>query len=212
MIPFRGRLSFRQYVKGKRHMFGVKVFKLCLKGGHIYNMMIYCGKTEPISDLVRNSVVMFLINDILENGRIFYTNNWYTSTTLARKLLEKSTHLIGTLRRNRKYTPKNIVNAKFKKGELLVLQTKDGISVMKWRDKRDVLFLSMLHMDTQNEVRHHQGQKKKQFAIIAYNSAKSFIDVSDQMSSYSSVIRRSIKWNRKVAVEVILGTSVINSL
>ncbi|KAJ8931030.1 hypothetical protein NQ314_016108 [Rhamnusium bicolor] len=148
----------------------------------------------------------------LEKGRILYTDNWYTSTTLARKLLEKSTYLVGTLRRNRKYTPENIVNAKIKKGELLGLQTKDRISVMKWRDKRDVLILSTLHTDTQNEVRHHQSQKKKPSAIIAYNSAKSFIDVSNQMSSYSSAIRRSIKWYRKVAVEVILGTSVINSL
>lgn len=212
MIPFRGRLNFRQYVKGKRHKFGIKVFKLCLQGGYTYNLKIYCDKGELITDSVPTSAVMFLMDGLLEKGRILYTDNWYTSTTLARKLLDKSTHLVGTLRRNRKYIPKTVVNAKIKKGELTGLQTKEGISVMKWKDKREVLFLSTLHTDTQEEIRHREGIKKKPSAIVAYNAAKSFIDVSDQKSSYSSAVRRSIKWYRKVAVEVILGTSVINSL
>src|SRR5699024_3413072 len=34
MIPFRGRLSFRQYLKGKLHKFGIKVFRLSLNRRH----------------------------------------------------------------------------------------------------------------------------------------------------------------------------------
>lgn len=44
VIPFRGRVVFRQYIKQKRHKYGVKLFKLCFKPGYTYNFEIYCGK------------------------------------------------------------------------------------------------------------------------------------------------------------------------
>lgn len=30
-FPFIGRLIFRQYLKNKKHRYGIKIFKLCLK-------------------------------------------------------------------------------------------------------------------------------------------------------------------------------------
>jgi hypothetical protein len=41
MVPWRGRLLFRQYIPGKRHKFGVKLYKLCLPGGYTYKMEVY---------------------------------------------------------------------------------------------------------------------------------------------------------------------------
>jgi hypothetical protein len=32
LIPFRGRIIFRQYIPNKRHRYGIKAFKLCSKG------------------------------------------------------------------------------------------------------------------------------------------------------------------------------------
>ncbi|KAK9727692.1 Elongation factor TS [Popillia japonica] len=43
LVPFRGRISFRQYIKNKKHKFGVKLYKLCLNGGYTYDLQIYCG-------------------------------------------------------------------------------------------------------------------------------------------------------------------------
>jgi len=48
--------------------------------------------------------------------------------------------------------------------------------------------------------------------IIDYNPWKARIDLSDQLSSYSSPVRKSIRWYHKVATEIILGTSVVNAL
>jgi len=42
MIPFRGRLSFRQYIPGKAHKF----FKLWDPSGYTYNISIYIGKSD----------------------------------------------------------------------------------------------------------------------------------------------------------------------
>lgn len=33
MVPWRGRLRFRQYIPGKRHKYGIKLYKLCLPEG-----------------------------------------------------------------------------------------------------------------------------------------------------------------------------------
>lgn len=44
MVPFQGRIIFRQYISGKRHKYGVKLYKLCSEGGYTYNFIIYTGK------------------------------------------------------------------------------------------------------------------------------------------------------------------------
>lgn len=53
---------------------------------------------------------------------------------------------------------------------------------------------------------------KKPDMVIKYNQGKSFIDRSDQMTSYSTPLRRSLKWYRKVAFDILLGTSLTNAL
>jgi hypothetical protein len=46
MVPFRGRLLFKQYIPGKRHKYGVKLYKLCLPGKYTYALEIYLGKKQ----------------------------------------------------------------------------------------------------------------------------------------------------------------------
>ncbi|XP_055918628.1 piggyBac transposable element-derived protein 4-like [Eupeodes corollae] len=46
MIPWRGRLQFRQFNPGKSHKYGVKVYKLCATNGYTYTRSIYAGKFE----------------------------------------------------------------------------------------------------------------------------------------------------------------------
>ena len=45
MIPFKGHLSFKQYMKDKPVKWGIKVFALSdATNGYIYRMQIYTGK------------------------------------------------------------------------------------------------------------------------------------------------------------------------
>jgi len=39
MVPFRGRLKFKQYIPGKAHKYGMKLFKLC--GGNGYTRITF---------------------------------------------------------------------------------------------------------------------------------------------------------------------------
>ena len=127
LIPFRGRIIFRQYIPNKRHRYGIKAFKLCSKGGYTYRMSIYAGKQEqPRIGSVAEDVVMRLMEGLLDYGRTLYTDNWYTSVVLAKKLLQQKTDLIGTVRKNRRGLPKVVTGPRLSVEILLQDRTKMG--------------------------------------------------------------------------------------
>jgi hypothetical protein len=149
MIPFRGRIIFRQYNKSKRHKYGIKLYKLCTTPGYTYRLQVYSGKNFDTSDNSNSptQVVLSLCEGILNKGHTIATDNWYTSLDLAYELLKKETHLLGTVRKNRRGLPKKVTEKKLKPGEFIAQENEDGITVLKWKDKRDVLMLSTKHSD-----------------------------------------------------------------
>nr|CAH7736746.1 unnamed protein product [Callosobruchus chinensis] len=153
-----------------------------------------------------------MIEPLLDSGRTLFADNWYTSVDLAENLQSRSTHLVGTVRKSRKRLPKSVVNAKLKKGEIVAKQNKNNVVFIKWHDKRDVLLLSTKHTNDMKEVYHREGPRQKPCAVVDYNNAKAFVDMSDQMAAYSNCLRRYVKWYRKLAFEFITGTSVVNAL
>ena len=75
-------------------------------------------------------------------------------------------------------------------------------------------------LSTKNDLREvYTGKKnrnneriKKLQMVVDYNSAKQGIDLSDQMASYFSPLRKTIRWYHKIAFEFLLNTAVVNSL
>ncbi|KAG0431551.1 hypothetical protein HPB47_021696 [Ixodes persulcatus] len=51
MIPFKGQLSIKQYMRGKPTPWGVKVFALCGRSGQLYDFVIYQGQNSISDDL-----------------------------------------------------------------------------------------------------------------------------------------------------------------
>lgn len=211
MVPFRGRLSFLQYVPGKRHKYGIKLFKLCLSEGYTYALKVYAGKEQPSQKSLACKVVMELMQPLLNTGRTLFTDNFYTSVELAHELNRHNTHLVGTLRANRKHNPKAVIDAKLKRGQIKSLQSNTKVIVTKWKDKRDVLFLTTKDTPSMIEVQTKRGPVTKPSTVVEYNAAKAFIDLSDQKAAYCSPVRRSIKWYRKVAMELLTNTAVVNA-
>ena len=102
LMPWRGRFVFRQYIPGKSHKYGIKLYMLCDPDGYIYNLKIYGGKEEPIQGFgCSESVVFGLMDYILDKGHEVYVDSYYTSLPLANKLLERNTNLVGTFRKDR---------------------------------------------------------------------------------------------------------------
>lgn len=105
----------------------------------------------------------------------------------------------------------------------------NGVVVLKWKDTRDVRILSTKHPPVMVATSSHpnvdsnepststnnppstrkrrQRAIEKPLAVIDYNKAKLGVDISDQMTSYATTLRRGVKWYRKVAFELLLGMS-----
>ena len=172
------------------------------------------GKGETIEKDLATKTVMKMCEPYLNAGRTVCTDNYYTSIPLARKLLQSETHLIGTLRANRKYLPSDVTQARLKPGEVQAAENDDGIVVIKWKHKRDVLILSTKHDDTTVDSGKKSRKKEpiiKPKAVIEYNQTKQGTDLSDQMSSYHSLLRKSVRWFHKLAIKVLLGLSIVNA-
>lgn len=211
LVPFRGRLVMKQYIPQKTHKYGVKLFKLCCDRGYTWNLKVYAGKEADGGVSVPTKIVTSLAENLLDSGRVIITDNYYTSLELANILLDRKTHLIGTLRSNRRGNPRDVIQKKLKKGEIIGRENNRGICIMKWRDKRDVLLLSTKNTDETKEVQRRGETIHKPIAILEYNLGKSSIDISDQMASYSKVLRKTVKWYRKIAIEILLGTAMVNA-
>ncbi|KAJ8926349.1 hypothetical protein NQ314_021295 [Rhamnusium bicolor] len=128
-------------------------------------------ESENDGVLVADKLILELMNNLLDSGRTLFTDNWYTSVGLARRLTTRGTHLVGTLRSNRKCNPKNVITASLNRGQIFGMESDDGITVLKWKDKGDVLMLSTKHGIQTTNI----GQRQKPVAIIDCNAAKSFI-------------------------------------
>nr|XP_033323310.1 piggyBac transposable element-derived protein 4-like [Megalopta genalis] len=171
MVPWRGRLSFRQYIPGKRHKYGIKMYKLCLPGGYTYNIHIYSGKDEARCGKPHSQdVVMKLIGNLLFVRRILFTDSFYTSVPLAEELLGKDTYICGTIRMNKKFLPPQ-AKQKQKRGDIMSFQNRRGVKFMKWTDKRPVCMLTTSSNHKCILIR-GKKDKVKPDTVFFYNDAK----------------------------------------
>lgn len=58
IIPFVGRLSFKQYIKNKHHRYSIKIFKLCIQDAYTIGFRIYRGREAELGVEVSTKIVM----------------------------------------------------------------------------------------------------------------------------------------------------------
>ena len=123
---------------------------------------------------------------------------------------KKKTHLVGTLRANKKDILKEVLNAKLKRGKIVAKEDQDGVVILKWKDSRKVRISTTKHVPVMVPVARHanhfdsteivqrRNQKsrkatEKPLAVLAYNRGKRSIDLSDQMASYVTTLKKGVK-------------------
>ena len=153
---WRGRLIFRQYIKNKKHKYGINLYKLCESNRLIIKTKIYCGKEESAQSEMGHAldVILHLEEDFLNKGYVLFMDNFYNSLPLSKVLTSKTSYVCGTLRSNRKENTQDVMTKKLKKGEL-VWRRNDDVIVCKWKDKRDVITISNMHRVEMVEVKSH---------------------------------------------------------
>ena len=97
LFPSKTRCCFLQYIASKPDKFGIKFWVACdLKTKYVCNILPYLGKdhTRPRGERVSENVVMRLMEPFLDKGRNVTTDNFFTSLSLAKRLLSRKTTLL----------------------------------------------------------------------------------------------------------------------
>lgn len=98
-----------QYLKAKRHKYGLKLFKFCCYGLYDYNVQFYAGKNLLLYQTTPMGKLKKLGGPVLVSGRTMITDNWYTRLSLAEKLVFRLKHLTWIIRNNRECNPNEVV-------------------------------------------------------------------------------------------------------
>ncbi|XP_031769579.1 piggyBac transposable element-derived protein 4-like [Galleria mellonella] len=199
VVLWRGRLQFRQYIKNKRHKYGVKLYILAESDGTVLKFQIYGGAGDDTSGIGHTQkIVLKLLEEKLDSGHSVYMDNYYNSYDLAVKLLNRQTYCTGTLNKNRKGNPIELGTVTLRKGENKSLFL-NGVHIGKWKDKRNVLYISTEHDNEMMEVTNKRGAVLvKPSAIIHYNNFMSGVDLQDQILSYYPCERKTMRWYKKI--------------
>lgn len=204
IVLWRGRLVFRQYIQNKKHKYGVKLYLLTEPDGTVIKFAVYTGTLDNFGGKGHASnIVMHLTEEKLDVGHSIYMDNYYNSYELAIQLLSRKTYCTGTLRVDRKSNPVDVKVAKLKRGERIVRYT-NGVMIAKWRDNRDVMYISTEFRDNLIKYfnKRHQ-EKEKPEAIYNYNRFMGGIDKKDQMMSYYPFERKTLRWYKKIGIHII---------
>lgn len=204
MILWRGRLLFRQYIKNKRHKYGINLYMLTEPNGVILKSLVYTGALDEIGGKGHTTkVVLELLKNYLDHGHSVYLDNFYNSFDLTDKLTKHSTYCTGTLSSKRTNNPKDIVAKKLKKGESAAAYS-NNIMVGKWKDRRDVLYISNEHNNDMVEIVDRRNRiKSKPAPILQYNKYMGGVDHQDQMNSYYPCDRKTLRWYKKLGIHFI---------
>ena len=213
ICAFRGRVFFRVYIKGKPHKYGMKIYELCeASSGFVCNMEVYDGTHEGVENYnAPFNVVDRLCDPIKHNWYTVYMDRFFTSPKLFDHLWNSGVKAVGTIMANRKEMPKQHFSKKIKKGEKLVAQ-RGPLLAIKWCDVRDVFIITTAHDDNTLEMPRSRGahQKTKPEAVVQYNKYKIGVDKSDQLLSYYSFQRKSVKWWKKLFFH-LFDLAIVNS-
>ena len=224
MIPYKGRLSFIQYMKDKPTKWGIKVWTLSdAKTGYIYATIIYTGKDVHTSGLLGDKVVCALLQGFEYTGIHVYTDSFYTNPNLLVHLHERGIYACGTVQKNKEGMPKDMAVPKVseKRYEMGDIDwwTNDSLLFVRWKDKRMVYVLSTIHnlKDVEGHwgrVVRHQGPVPVELscpqAVIDYIKFMRGVDRGDQLISLYNSGRRTKTWWKRIFFHS-LESAVLNA-
>ncbi|KAF6208938.1 hypothetical protein GE061_014680 [Apolygus lucorum] len=205
LAPWRGRISFRQYLPLKSNKYGIKLYMLTEPDGLIHRFLVYAGAGDvTVSGQGHTTkVIQKMMSGYLGVGRSLFQDNYYNSVDQARALLREKTTVTGTLRPNRVNNPPDSASRKLKRGESVQRWSPDGIYVTKLKDKRDVWTISTEFSGEMVSCEARRGFSRKPQSLVEYNKCMGGIDLLHQHLSYYTPPHRSIKLYKKFGLQII---------
>ena len=112
--------------------------------------LTYTGQAEAGDDGLTYDVVRRLTDRFDHQGYTFVTDNFYTSAALGETMTQHGSHLVGTIRTNRRGFPAALKNdtklflRQADRGATRYVRQGDAV-IQQWKDKRVVSVLSTFH-------------------------------------------------------------------
>ena len=208
MVPYYGRHSAKQFIRGKPIRFGYKVWCCCTSTGYLIRFEPYQGAQvavaeDPYKSLgVGGAVVMRLTLALPRAPYIIHTDNYFSTIKLAVTLKEKGMGLVGTVRSNR--IEKCPIPSLDKTERGAVEYRKDrisGVILIRWNDNNIVnVVSSAVGVYPMNKASRWSKVQRKRIsvdqpnAIATYNRGMGGVDLMDRNISSYRISIRSKKW------------------
>jgi hypothetical protein len=142
MVSFRGRSDIKQFVPGKPHPHGYKIWVLANEN-YMLQFQLYEGKAVAGPSI--HDMVMQLTQLYRNNNHVLYIDSLFTSPTLLTSLFNVGIRVCGSVKRNRigmpsaaTLTPAQL--AALPRGSHLQMQ-RGNATLCAWRDKKLILLL-----------------------------------------------------------------------
>ncbi|XP_055750279.1 piggyBac transposable element-derived protein 4-like isoform X1 [Salvelinus fontinalis] len=211
MVASKARNGLIEYIKSKPTKFGFKIFVLAdSSNGYTVDYAVYIGKnTFPVGFGICHDSVMSLVRpSVLGAGYHVYLDNYFSSPKLFKDLFDMKMGACGTMREGRLGFPRSEENALTKKsprGSLRWIR-EGSLLFVKWKDAREVSMGTTIHQAYGGEtIKRKRKNKDGKWShesipvptpILEYNKNMGGVDLSDQLITYFSAHRKTMKWYR----------------
>jgi hypothetical protein len=142
MVSFRGRSDIKQFVPGKPHPHGYKIWVLANEN-YMLQLQLYEGKAAAGPSI--HDMVLQLTQLYRNTNHVLYIDTLFTSPTLVASLFNVGIRVCGSVKRNRIGMPSTAILTPeqllaIPRGAHLQMQRGD-LTLCAWRDKRLILLL-----------------------------------------------------------------------
>jgi hypothetical protein len=145
MVSFRGRSDIKQFVPGKPHPHGYKIWVLANEN-YVLQFQLYQGKAAAGPSI--HDMVLQLTSLYQHTHHVLYTDTLFSSPTLAHSLLQVGIRVCGTVKRNRlgmpskEQLPVAVTEALHGGGAVQMQKGEENVlTLCAWKDKRLILLL-----------------------------------------------------------------------
>uniref|UniRef100_A0A3B4VGZ0 PiggyBac transposable element-derived protein domain-containing protein n=1 Tax=Seriola dumerili TaxID=41447 RepID=A0A3B4VGZ0_SERDU len=214
MIPFKGRLSIKQYVPKKPKPWGVKVWVRAGSSGYMYSFEPYQGPSGgrgEISQLgMAGDVVMRLCEDLQDQNHKVFFDNFFCTIPLLQALKHQGIFGTGTCRKNRLHGAQEKLKTekqlkKEGRGSVSVVTSAQNITVTRWMDSSVIhVASSCTDVSPTDEAKRWSKKEKKMLKHMGG------VDQMDQMVATYPHRRRNKRWYIRVFFHLV-DIAVVNA-
>ena len=156
IVPYKGKFSkIRQYIEGKPHPWGFKIWCRCSVNGLLHDFEVYQGNSVKQSNnkFGVGGIAVIKMCDTLQkhvNYKIF-SDNYFTTFKLVEKLLNDGFLYVGTVKPNR--LGKSLRSRLLKEKDLIKngrgshdyrVETTTNVTCLRWLDTKAVTHVQLL--------------------------------------------------------------------